>query len=426
MKRIPLYAQILAAMALGATLGLSLNAAGAHDLVSRELVLQLASVGEWAGKVFLALLSMVVVPLIFTSLVSSITQVGEGGGLGRLGLRTVAYYLSTSALAITTGMVVVNLIRPGTGLDYEALMVSAHSEADARGLSMPHLQAADSSVGVLVDVFTRMVPTNVVEAASSNTTILAIIFFAVVFGIATVRTGGKHADLISRIVDAVFHVMMRLTTGLLTLAPVGILGYVFYVTAATGLALVQGLAWYMLAVFLALVIHAGVTLPLILWLVGRRNPLAYARSLAEALTTAFSTASSSATLPVTMRCVRDAGVPDRVVSFTLPLGATVNMDGTALYEAIAVLFVAQMLGDLSLGQQVIVAVTALLASVGAAGIPHAGTVMMVIVMQAVGLPTDAVLVILAVDRVLDMLRTAVNVWSDSVGAAVVARFEEAG
>ena len=181
----------------------------------------------------------------------------------------------------------------------------------------------------------------------------------------------------------------------------------------------------MLTVALALLVHAGITLPLIFWLVTKRSPLAYLADMKEALLTAFSTASSAGTLPLTMRCATEnGGVPERVASFTLPLGATVNMDGTALYEAVAVLFVAQMLGDLTVMQQGVVAVTALMASVGAAGIPHAGTVMMVVVMQAVGLPTDAVLVILAVDRVLDMGRTSVNVWSDSIGAAVVARLEE--
>ncbi len=421
MKRVPLYVWILIAMVAGAALGLSLNLAGQAGLVERDLVLQLASVGEWMGKLFLALLSMVVVPLIFSSLIASIAEVGGRGGLGRLGLATVGYYLGTSLLAITTGIGMVNLIRPGQGMDYDQLMAAAAGELEVLDKAVP-LVDQRSSVEVLVDVFFRMVPSNIVDAASDNRTILAVIFFAVLFGVFTVRTGGEHADLLGRFFRAVFEVMTTMVHAILYLAPIGIFGYIFFVTAATGLDLAMGLLWYMVAVFLALCVHALVTLPLVLWLVGRRNPLTYLRAMSEALLTAFSTASSSGTLPLTMRCASEqGGVAKHVTSFTLPLGATVNMDGTALYEAVAVLFVAQMRGGLDLGQQVVVAVTALLASVGAAGIPHAGTVMMVIVMAAVGLPTEAVMVILAVDRVLDMLRTAVNVWSDSVGAAVVER-----
>ncbi|MBW1879274.1 MAG: dicarboxylate/amino acid:cation symporter [Deltaproteobacteria bacterium] len=428
MKRFPLHVQILVAMALGAALGLFLNFQTVSEGgLSRETVLELAAVGEWLGKLFLALLQMVVVPLIFSSLVYSIAGLGERKGMAALGLRTVAYYLTTSLLAITVGIIVVNLVRPGEGLNYNDLMLAAQSEMATQQQAPPtgpEILEQQSPVVVLVGIVFRMVPTNIVEAASSNGTILSVIFFALLFGIFIVRTGGEQGALLAKFFGAVQEVMMRMTHTILYVAPIGIFGYVFYVTAATGLALASALGWYMVAVAVGLAFHAFVTLPLILWLVGGRNPLHFVRDMWEALATAFSTASSAGTLPLTMRCAtQNAGLPDRVTSFTLPLGATVNMDGTALYEAVAVLFVAQMLGDLTIGQQVIVAVTALLASVGAAGIPHAGTVMMVIVMQAVGLPTEAVLVILAVDRVLDMCRTTVNVWSDSVGAAVVTRWE---
>jgi len=426
MKSVPLHIQILIAMALGASVGLSLNFAGNSGMMDRETVLAIGAVGEWFGKVFLTLLNMIVVPLIFSSLVCSITSVGGQKGLGRLGARTVAYYLTTSLLAIVVGIVLVNLIRPGDGVDYNALMEAARGELDTRGMKAPDVESvAEGGVfAVLADIVYRMIPKNIFEVARSNKQILAVIFFAVCFAIATIKTGGEAAKTIDRAFRAVYDVMITLTNGILLFAPYGIAGYILFVTATTGLGLASALAWYMVAVALALAIHAFVTLPLMLWLLAKRSPLAYAGHMRDALLTAFSTASSAGTLPLTMQCARDkAGVPERVTSFTLPLGATVNMDGTALYEAVAVLFVAQMIGDLTISQQLIVAVTALLASVGAAGIPHAGTVMMVIVMQAVGLPTDAVLVILSVDRVLDMCRTTVNVWSDSVGAAVIARFE---
>ncbi len=422
MKRFPLYQQIGLAMVLGGGTGIALNLGVTYEQVDPDTSAMVAAVGQWMGKVFLTLLNMVVVPLIFASLVSSITSVGKGGGnLRRLGFQTIAYYMLTSALAIITGLVLVNLIRPGEGMDYNALMAAA--QADGATPPAPPAVAEGGVGAVLADIVYRLIPTNVVQVATSNRTILGLIFFAVSFGVAAVHTGGEHLERISGFFTAVYETMITLTNGILMVAPFGIGGYLLFVTASTGVDLMWGLVWYMVTVFLALCVHA-LTLSLLLFLVTQRNPIAYAATMKEALITAFSTASSSGTLPLTMQCVRKGGTSERVTSFTLPLGATLNMDGTALYEAVAVLFVAQMLGDLDLGQQVVVAVTALLASVGAAGIPHAGTVMMVIVMQAVGLPTESVLVILAVDRVLDMCRTTVNVWSDAIGAAIIGAVEE--
>ncbi|MBN2799669.1 MAG: dicarboxylate/amino acid:cation symporter [Deltaproteobacteria bacterium] len=420
MIKVPLWAQIGLALTVGALGGLTLNYMGEVGQISGDTALALAEVGRWMGKVFLALLSMVVVPLIFSSLVGSIARVGRSGDLRRMGGLTLGYYLLTSLLAILVGIGVVNLIRPGEGLDYQTLLAAAQ----AGGAEQVTPELAHGSAGaVLVDVFYRMVPTNVVEAASSNTSILSVIFFAVLVGLATARVETEHGEPLLRLMDAVYEVMTRITHWVLRLAPLGIFGYVFFVTAATGYALARPLSWYMLTVALGLGIHALITLPLALSLLAGRSPLAYAGAMREALITAFSTASSSGTLPLTLQsAVERGGIPRRVAAFTLPLGATVNMDGTALYEAVAVLFIAQMIAPLSLAQQGVVAVTALLASVGAAGIPHAGTVMMVIVMGAVGIPSEGVLVILAVDRVLDMMRTSVNVWSDAVGAAVVARW----
>ncbi|MEZ4321212.1 MAG: dicarboxylate/amino acid:cation symporter [Myxococcota bacterium] len=425
MKPIPLYVQILAAMGLGALLGLSLHSASLAGHVSHEQVLQIAGLGEKAGKLFLTLLNMVVVPLIFSSLVCSVTGLAGQGGLRRLATRTIAYYLVTSLLAIVTGIAMVNVIRPGVGLDYATLMSAAHTELEALGKPAPDFaaQAPGGVLEVLGDIVFRMVPTNVIGAATTNGAILSVIFFALCFGIAAVQTGGDALKQVDAFFRAVFDVMITLTNGVLRVAPVGIFGYLLFVTATTGTELAGALGLYMLTVFLGLLVHAGVTLPGILFLATGRSPVRFATQMKEALLTAFSTASSSGTLPLTMKCATEAGIAPRVTAFTLPLGATVNMDGTALYEAVAVLFVAQMLGDLTLGQQVIVAVTALLASVGAAGIPHAGTVMMVIVMQAVGLDPESVLVILSVDRVLDMCRTTVNVWSDAIAAAVVDAYE---
>lgn len=417
MNRFPLYLQILVAMLVGGGVGLALNLSGADP----ALVASIAGVGKWFGTVFLTLLNMVVVPLIFSSLVYSVLDVGGGEGLGRLGGKTLAYYMLTSMLAIMVGIVLVNLVQPGVGVDYAAMM-SAAADGGAKAPEPPAV-AAGGVGAVLADIVTRLIPKNIVDVASSNRTILGLIFFALTFAVAAVRTGEQTTAALKPFFKAVFDTMTTLTHGILYVAPLGIGGYLLFVTATTGLDLAGALGWYMLTVFLGLCVHAGVTLPLLLFFVGGRSPLAWATTMKEALLTAFSTASSAGTLPLTMDCARKGGIPERVTSFTLPLGATLNMDGTALYEAVAVLFVAQMLGDLTLAEQGVVAFTALLASIGAAGIPHAGTVMMVIVMQAVGLPTDAVLVILSVDRVLDMCRTTVNVWSDAVGAAILTRLE---
>lgn len=416
--------QILLAMLGGALVGLGLNGAQGAGLLDPTRVADVAGVGEWLGRLFLALLNMIVVPLVATSLVASVVEAGGRPGLGRLGAATLGYYVASSLVAITVGIAVVNLIRPGDGLDY-ATLVAAAQGAGATAPPAPDVQGG--AFGIVADLVFRMIPSNVVQASTSNRDILSVIFFALVFGFAANATGGRARETVGTLASDVYAVMLKLTNGVLRLAPVGIGGYVVAVTATTGLDVVGGLLWYMLTVFLGLCFHAFVVLPLFLVLFARRDPLAWMRAMSEALLMAFSTASSSGTLPLTLRCVREnGGVSDRVASFTLPLGATMNMDGTALYEAVAVLFIAQTMGlDLGIGQQIVVAFTALLASIGAAGIPHAGTVMMVIVLQAVGLPTEGILVILAVDRVLDMCRTAVNVYSDSVAAAIIGRLEAA-
>jgi Na+/H+-dicarboxylate symporter len=366
------------------------------------------------GGLFLRLLQMVAVPLIVFSLMSGVLGLGQADRLGRMFGRTILYYLVTSLLAIFTGLLMVNLIQPGLkpGLNKE-------------GGDVP--EVSGDLGGVLFEQLKTMIPSNPVAALAEGN-FLSIICFTLVFAIFAVLVGGRTVELFKDLANAGFDVMMKLTMAIIRLAPVGVFFLMIYVTATQGLAVFGSLAWYMLTVFLALVFHAFVTLPLILWLVARRSPLEYIRALSPALLTAFSSASSNATLPLTMTCVENrAGVSNRVSSFVLPLGATVNMDGTALYEAVAVLFISQLYrGEmLSFDQQFVVALTALLASIGAAGIPHAGLVMMVIILQAVGLPLEMQGIIIAVDRVLDMCRTSVNVWSDACGCAVVSRFEAA-
>jgi Na+/H+-dicarboxylate symporter len=271
-----------------------------------------------------------------------------------------------------------------------------------------------------------MIPPNPIEALA-NGDFLSIITFSILFGLFIIKVGGESGKFLGNFFQAGFDVMMEMTLFIIRLAPIGVFAFILFATASQGLEVFRTFALYMLTVFLALLVHSCIVLPLILYFVAKRSPWKYAQALSPALMTAFSTASSNGTLPLTLTAVEErAGISNRISSFVLPLGATINMDGTALYEAVAVLFIAQAYNGfvMPVEQQILVAVTALLASVGAAGSPSAGLVMMAIVLQAVGLPLDAQGLIIAVDRVLDMCRTAVNVWSDSCGCAVLARFEQ--
>jgi len=403
-------------MGLGAGLGLGLNWAGSQGMVDADIVGNVAIVGKEIGDLFLRLLQMLVVPLIISSLITGITGMGDLRTLGSIGGRAVAFYLTTSFLAILTGIAVVNLIRPGEGAELALLEEGAATK--------PLLTETPSSIGVVLwEQLESLIPKNPLAAATEGD-MLPVIFFAlligVFIGIAEHREDSKDASIVRRFFSGLFDVMMQMTLFVVKFAPIGVFGFTLYAAAGKGPAAFRVLGWYVLTVFIALLIHATLTLPSILRLLTGRSPIDYARKLTTALVTAFSTASSNGTLPLTMENVEQAGVRPQVTSFVLPLGATINMDGTALYEAVAVLFIAQVYGiDLTIAQQALIALTALLASIGAAGIPHAGMVMMVVVLNAVGLPTSAVALILAVDRILDMLRTTVNVWSDSVAAAVV-------
>ncbi len=369
---------------------------------------------SWMGTLFLRALKMVIVPLILSSIISGVSNIGTAENLGRLGFKTFAYYVSTSTLAIVTGLFVVNIIRPGVGADLGLAQNVEHLEITKRSF---------------VDTLYSIVPTNIVESMAKGE-MLALIFFAILFGYFIMKVEKKYTTQLTDFFNGIFNVMMAITMFVIKFTPLGILGIVAKVVAeqadAGGLLNIVGkLGLYMISVALALIIHGTITLPAILRFVGRLNPIKYAKVMTTPLLTAFSTSSSNATLPLTMEAVEhEAGVSNKITSFTLPLGATVNMDGTALYECVAAMFIAQAYGiDLSFTQQIVVVITALLASIGAAGVPMAGLVMMTIILSAVGLPLEGIGLILAVDRILDMMRTVINVWSDSCGAAVIAKTE---
>jgi proton glutamate symport protein len=399
--RLALHWQILVALGVGTAFGFAARAlalpAGVMDTVAVF------------GSVFLRALRMVIVPLIVSSLISGLTSIGSAGDFGRLGIKTAVYYVGTSLLAILTGLLLVNLIRPGVGVDlgFQAVPGDLAANVDKIG---------DTLLGII--------PTNPL-AAMAKGDMLPVIFFSLLFGFFITRTEQPYKQHLTTFFDAVFAVMMRMTRFIILFTPIGVFSLIAQLVDRTGFDVFPPMAGYMLTVVLGLALHALFTLPLLQFLIGRVDPRAQARAMSVPLLTAFSTASSSATLPLTLNAVENnAGVSNRVTSFVLPLGATINMDGTALYECVAAMFIAQVYGiHLALFQQFLVVLTALLASIGAAGVPMAGLVMMTIILRAVGLPLEGVGLILAVDRILDMLRTSVNVWSDTSGAVIIARTE---
>lgn len=369
----------------------------------------------WLGTLFIKLLKMIIVPLVVTSIVTGVASVGAGAGLGRLFSKTLGYYMLTSFCACIVGLLTVNLIQPGVGAD----LVGAETE------EMPELTVIQSPVDLILDI----VPENVVYAAA-ETKMLAIIFFAILLGISISALKESHRNPLLTFFQSGFEAMMLLTGGIIHfVAPIGVFALIAKLMGTTGLGAFKALGLYALMLVCGLTIHLLVTLPLVLRFLGGINPLNHFRNMIQPIMMAFSTSSSGATLPVTIDAVENkVGVSNRVTSFVLPMGATINMDGTALYECAGVLFIAQVMGvQLGFEAQVMVVFTALLASIGAAAVPSAGLVVIFIVLQAVNLTGPQVELIvgamLAIDRPLDMYRTVINVFSDSCGAAIIAKSE---
>ncbi|REJ83580.1 MAG: dicarboxylate/amino acid:cation symporter [Bacteroidetes bacterium] len=369
----------------------------------------------WMGDLFLKALKMIIVPLLLTSIISGIMNIGNPEGLGRMGIRTITYYISTSLLAIVTGLFLVNMIRPGVGADLKFSQT-------VEGLAV----ATESFGSTLINI----IPENIVRAMV-NGEMISIIFISILSGLFATKLDEKYKNVIQNGIQAGFELTMKVTQWVIGFTHWGVMAIIAVVVSKTVQEgsitdLFQRLGLYMITVIAALAIHAFITLPLLLKFIARVRPIRHFHAMSTPLLTAFSTASSSATLPLSMEAMEhNAGVSNKVTSFVLPMGSTINMDGTALYECVAAMFIAQAYGiELTIAQQVIVVFTSLLASIGAAGIPMAGLVMMSVVLTAVGLPLEGVGLILAVDRILDMFRTSVNVWSDCCGAVVIARSEK--
>jgi Na+/H+-dicarboxylate symporter len=368
---------------------------------------------KWVGDLFLDALKMMIIPLIIAAVISGVTSLGDVRKLGRIGGMTITYYLVTTGIAVLIGLIVVNVFQPGVGVDLA--MPDAHGDTIGR--------VEERAEGGFIAIIESLVTPNLF-AAAANMQILPLVVFSIVFG-AALTTVPKVGDHVITFFNGVNEAMMQLVTWLIYFAPIGIFALV---AARLGLAESQGGFWtqvtaiglHVATVLTGLGLHFVALLAILYFFAGRGLP--YLISLARALLTAFGTASSSATLPVTLENARDAGIDDRAARFVIPLGSTVNMNGTALYEACAAMFIAQAYGiHLGIEGQIIVFITATLAAIGAAGIPEAGLVTMVIVLNAAGLPTEGIALILTVDWFLDRFRTSVNVWGDAVGAAVVDR-----
>ncbi len=382
------------------------------------------------GSLFMQALKMIIVPLVVSSIIAGLAGLSGFDGFKRLGLKTLGFYLLTTLSAVILGLLMVNLLQPGLvdgAPNQELRAVFEHAGTDADGAVKERFSIErQGQANDWTQLFKRMLPANIVKAAAEGQ-LLGLLVFSLMFGIAMTQLPAQKMAGLRDFFEGLNEVMVKITEWIMMFAPLGIFGMMVENVYTNGVGVFGQMGSYFATVLLALGLHLFVVLPLILRVVGKVNPWAHFRAMRTALMTAFSTASSSATLPVTMRCVQEnAGVSKKTASFTLPLGATVNMDGTALYECVAVMFVAQVMGvEMSLAGQFLVVISALLTSIGVAGVPSASMVAILIIMNNSGIPgaDKAILALFAVDRLLDMSRTAVNVFGDSCAAVVIAKSE---
>ena len=415
MPQLKLHWQILIAILLAILAG---SLSGTHTII---LSVNVYEVYQFIGTLFLNALKMIVVPLIVASIITGVAGLGQNEGLGRLGLKTLGFYTLSSFLAIMVGLLMVNLVQPGlvNGQPAKAIL-----GLDPQAVADVTAKVAGRDTSDIIEIFVRMIPTNVVDAAA-NGEMLGLIFFAILFGYFMTKIQKEHYEILMGFWQGIMDTMIAMTMWVMKFAPIGVFGLVAKTIASTGFAAIMPLLTFALVVFVGLMIHMFMVLPSLLLLFGKLNPKMHLKTMTPALLTAFSTASSSATLPMTLDCMQKAGVSNRTRSFVLPLGATVNMDGTALYECVAALFIAQAYGlALSIEVQFTVVLLALLTSIGVAGIPAASLVAITIILTAIGLPLEAIGLILVTDRILDMFRTAVNVYSDSWAAVIIAKSEK--
>ena len=434
MKRLASHWQILIALGLASLTALVLRALfhGEHVHPDAERLISIVLTGcRFVGDLFMRALKMIIVPLIVTAVVSGIAEMQGTKGLGRLGMKTAGFYLTSCMAAIMIGLLTVNFFQPGLtdGKPNEAIRAAfAQQDTTASHAEKQKVETAGQYAGDdFLGIFRVMIPENIIDAAADNGKLLGIIGFSILFAIAATRLPGERGKSIRDFFSAANDAMIIVTQWIMSIAPIGVYVLILPVVYELGADLFKQLGKYFFTVLFALLVHWLVVLSLALRYMGKVSPIAHLKAMRPALLMAFTTASSSATIPVTLRAVREnAGVSQRVASFTIPLGATVNMGGTALYECVAVIFVAQVMGiELGIGAQCFIVVASLLTSIGVAGIPSASLVAILLILKNSGIPhaETAVVALLSVDRLLDMTRTAVNVYSDSCAAVVIARSE---
>ncbi|MEM0991895.1 MAG: dicarboxylate/amino acid:cation symporter [Bacteroidota bacterium] len=418
MKKIALHWQILIGMALGVIFGIIANMQGWNQFVQ-----------DWIkpfGDIFIGLLKMIAIPIIIASLVKGVSDLKDISKFSTIGGRTIVIYILTTVIAITLGLTLVNIIRPGEGISQEtldALLVQTDGAKAQATIDNAGKQQDSGPLQALVDI----VPTNVFSAFSDNGSMLKVIFFSVLFGICLLLIDPKKAEPINKIFDGLYDVVLKMVDLIMYTAPYAVFALLANVVVnAPNSEVLSALGVYMMTVITGLILMVGVYSAAV-WFFAGKNPLWFLNKISPAQLLAFSTSSSAATLPVTMeRVTEHVGVDEEVSSFVLPVGATINMDGTSLYQAVAAVFISFALGhNLELSDQLVIVLTALLASIGSAAVPGAGLIMLVIVLQSIDFPADklpiGIALVLAVDRPLDMLRTVINVTGDATVSTLVAK-----
>lgn len=411
-KKIPLYGKILIGMALGLVWGLSADGLGL-----------LAFTRDWIkpfGDIFIRSLKLIAIPLVIVSLIDGVSNLSDVTKLSRLGGKTIAFYLFTTVVAVTIGLVTVNLIKPGTFLSPETRDFFREQYASDVDLSVANATENQGPLQILVDI----VPENLFGALSSNVNMLQVIFFAVLFGVAMILSPKQKVAPVKSFFDGVNHIILAIVDIIMMYAPIGV--FALLASMRIDFELVKTLGVFSLNVIFALALMVFVVYPTLLKIFTKVHFFTFLKGILPAQILAFSTSSSAATLPVTMKCVENnLGVSEEVSSFVLPLGATINMDGTSIHQAVSAVFIAQAFGiALNLEQQLTILLTAVLASIGTAAVPGAGIIMLIIVLQSIGLDPAGLALILAVDRPLDMLRTVINITGDSAVASIVASTED--
>lgn len=417
-----LHWQIIIGLVLGLFWGLAASLFGFNEFTIDYV--------QPIGTIFINLLKLIAVPLVLASLVVGVTNLNDIAKLSRMGLKTIGFYMVTTIFAITIGLTVVNIMQPGNTLPQE-------TQQDLMGNYQENLQGSSESAEVvqdrnLLDFVVDIVPENIFAATSDNGNMLQVVFFAILLGIGIISIPKEKGSYLINFFDSFNDVIIKIVDFIMLVAPYGVFALMAGVIVdlagddlGQALNLLSALGWYCLAVIIGLFLHLTIVYSILFKLFSNMKLTDFFRAIRPAMLLGFSTSSSSATLPVTMeRVEQNAGVDEEVSSFVLPIGATVNMDGTSLYQAVAAVFIAQALGmDLTIIQQLTIVFTALLASIGSAGVPGAGIIMLVIVLQSINVPVEGIALILGVDRILDMCRTAVNITGDAAVAVAVASTE---